>query len=134
MLVILSGVAGAGKDTIRKELINRIEVASSIPSYTTREPRADDIPGVTYHFITKEEFEQKIEEGEFYEYDIHHDNYYGTSKKILNESAKNGLVIKDIDVNRNGNLKKHINRYKSCNHFFKSSQRRITRKIGKSSR
>ncbi len=101
MLVILSGVAGAGKDTIRRELIKRMEGATSIPSYTTREPRADDVPGVTYHFITREEFEQKIDEGEFYEYDIHHNNYYGTSKKILGEKAKEGLVIKDIDVNRN---------------------------------
>ena len=101
MLVILSGVAGAGKDTIRRELIERMEGATSIPSYTTREPRADDVPGVTYHFITREEFEQKIDEGEFYEYDIHHNNYYGISKKILGEKAKEGLVIKDIDVNRN---------------------------------
>lgn len=91
MLVILSGVAGAGKDTVRKELMKQIENATSIPSYTTREPRADDIAGVTYHFISKEEFEQKIEEGEFYEYDIHHNNYYGTSKKILDEKARNRL-------------------------------------------
>ncbi len=121
MLVILSGVAGAGKDTVRKELMKKIEGATSIPSYTTREPRADDIPGVTYHFITKEEFEKKIDEGEFYEYDIHHNNYYGTSKKILDEKAKNGLVIKDIEVNRNRSVKKYIKQYKSCNDFFKSS-------------
>lgn len=125
MLVILSGVAGAGKDTVRKELMNRIEVASSIPSYTTREPRADDIPGVTYHFITKEEFEQKIEEGEFYEYDIHHDHYYGTSKKILDEKARNGLVIKDIDVNRNRSFEGYFESYKSRNDFSESSKRRI---------
>lgn len=111
MLVILSGVAGAGKDTIRKELMQRMEGATSIPSYTTREPRADDIPGVTYNFITKEEFEQKIDEGEFYEYDIHHEHYYGTSKKILNERAKNGLVIKDIDVNRYRNFEKYVKKY-----------------------
>ncbi len=51
MLVILSGVAGAGKDTVRKELMNRIEVASSIPSYTTREPRADDMSLPEYHLL-----------------------------------------------------------------------------------
>lgn len=89
MLVILSGVAGAGKDTVRKELMKEIKEATSIPSYTTREPRADDVPGETYHFITKEEFEKKIDEGEFYEYDVHHNNYYGTSKKILDEKARN---------------------------------------------
>lgn len=111
MLVILSGVAGAGKDTVRKELMKQIEGATSIPSYTTREPRADDIPGVTYHFIAKEEFEQKIKEGEFYEYDIHHDHYYGTSKKILDEKARNGIVIKDIDVNRNRSFERYVDRY-----------------------
>ena len=89
MLVILSGVAGAGKDTVRKELMKKMEGATSIPSYTTREPRADDIPGETYHFITKDEFEEKIKQGEFYEYDVHHNNYYGTSRKILDEKAKN---------------------------------------------
>lgn len=126
MLVILSGVAGAGKDTVRKELMKRIEGATSIPSYTTRQPRADDIPGVTYNFISKEEFEKKIDEGEFYEYDIHHNNYYGTSKKILDEKAKNGLVIKDIEVNRNRGIKKHFNKHKSYNNFFTCSKRRIT--------
>ncbi len=125
MLVILSGVAGAGKDTVRKELMKKIEGAVSIPSYTTREPRADDIPGETYNFITKEEFEKKIEEDEFYEYDIHHNNYYGTSKKILDEKAKMGLVIKDIEVNRDRSVKKYINQYKSNYNFFKSSKTRI---------
>lgn len=126
MLVILSGVAGAGKDTIRRELIKQIDGAVSIPSFTTRAPRADDVPGVTYHFITQEEFEKKIAEGEFYEYDIHHEKYYGTSKKILNEKAKSEIVIKDIDVNRNRDVKKYVNRYKCCDHIFKSSKRRIT--------
>ena len=39
----------------------------------------------TYHFISKEEFEERIKNGEFYEYDLHHNNYYGTSRKLLNE-------------------------------------------------
>ncbi len=126
MLVILSGVAGAGKDTVRKELMKRIEKATSIPSYTTREPRADDVPGETYCFISKEEFQQKIEEGEFYEYDIHHDNYYGTSKRILDEKARTGIVIKDIDVNRNRSFEKYADRDKSGDDFLACSKRRIT--------
>ena len=100
MLVILSGVAGAGKDTIRRELTKRMEGTTTIPSFTTRAPRADDIPGVTYNFVSKEEFEAMIDNGEIYEYDIHHNHYYGTSKKYLNEKAKDFIVIKDIDVNR----------------------------------
>lgn len=105
MLVILSGVSGAGKDTIKKELINRMKNVESLPSYTSRPPRPGDIEGQTYNFVTKTEFEEMIKNNEFYEYDIHHDNYYGTSKKLLNEKIKNGkIIVKDIDVNGTENL------------------------------
>ena len=105
MLVILSGVAGAGKDTIIKELTKKNSDICTVPAYTTRAPRADDIPGVSYNFVSKEEFEKLIENGDIYEYDIHHNNYYGTSKKLINEKAKDGIVIKDIDVNGTEKLK-----------------------------
>ena len=129
MLVILSGVAGAGKDTIRKELTKKIEEATSIPSYTTREPRADDIPGETYHFISKLEFEKKIEEGEFYEYDVHHGNYYGTSKKVLNEKAKSGLVIKDIDVNGTQVLKDTLTDIKVVTIFLRVPKEELQNRL-----
>ena len=100
MLVILSGVAGAGKDTIKKELMKRMENVETRPSYTSRPKREGDVEGETYNFVTKEQFEQMINNGEFYEYDIHHNNYYGTSKKLLNEKISNGkIIVKDIDVN-----------------------------------
>lgn len=105
MFVILSGVAGAGKDTIKKELIKRMENVESLPSFTSRPPRPGDEEGKTYHFVSKEEFEEMIKKGDFYEYDIHHNNYYGTSKKLLNEKIKNGkIIVKDIDVNGTQNL------------------------------
>ena len=105
MLVIISGVAGAGKDTIIKELIKKDKRITTVPAYTTRSPRVDDIPGVSYNFVSKEEFEKLIENGDIYEYDIHHNHYYGTSKKMINEKAKDGIVIKDIDVNGTEKLK-----------------------------
>ena len=105
MIVILSGVAGAGKDTIKKEIIKRMDFVESLPSYTSREPREGDIPGQTYNFVTKTEFEEMIEKDEFYEYDIHHNNYYGVPKKLLNEKIKGGkVIIKDVDVNGTENL------------------------------
>ena len=105
MLVILSGVAGAGKDTIKKELIARMENVESLPSITSRNKREGDIEGKTYHFVSKAEFEEMIRNGEFYEYDIHHNNYYGVSKKILNDKLKSGkIIVKDIDVNGTQNL------------------------------
>ncbi len=107
MFVILAGVAGAGKDTIQRELVKRMENVETLPSYTSRPIRPGDIDGETYIFVTKSEFEERIRNGEFYEYDIHHSNYYGVSKKLLNEKLKNGkIIVKDIDVNGTENLKK----------------------------
>ena len=106
MLVILSGVAGAGKDTIKKELIKRMENVESLPSYTSRAIRGGDVEGGTYNFVSREEFEKMIENGEFYEYDIHHNQYYGTSRKLLNDKIKSGkIIVKDIDVNGTEHLK-----------------------------
>ena len=106
MLVILSGVAGAGKDTIKKELIKRMENVESLPSYTSRAIREGDIEGETYNFVSRAEFEEMIENKEFYEYDIHHNQYYGTSRKLLNDKIKSGkIIVKDIDVNGTVHLK-----------------------------
>ncbi len=106
MLVILSGVAGAGKDTIKKELIKRFDNVESLPSYTSRPKREGDVEGQTYNFVSRKEFEEKIENGEFYEYDIHHNHYYGTSKKLLNAKIESGkIIVKDIDVNGTEHLK-----------------------------
>lgn len=105
MLVLLSGVSGAGKDTIKKALIARNENIVSLPSYTDREPRKGEINGDVYNFISTKEFEELISKGDLYEFDIHHDHYYGTSKKLLNEKISSGrIIIKDIDVNGTENL------------------------------
>jgi len=107
MLVVLSGVSGAGKDTIKKELINRMDNVVTMPSYTDRKPRENEIEEAVYYFVTTEEFEQKIQEGEFYEYSVHHEHYYGTSRKVLDEHVKSGkIIVKDIEVNGTENLQK----------------------------
>jgi len=109
MLVILSGVSGAGKDTIKKELIKRMDNVISLPSYTSRKPRNGEEEGVQYHFISKEEFKEKIKNNELYEYDIHHENYYGTSRKLMNEKINSGkIIVKDIEVNGTENLIKTL--------------------------
>ncbi len=107
MFVILSGVSGAGKDTVMREILKRMDNVEFIASYTSREQRDRDIPGQTYNFVSREEFEEMIKNDEFYEYDVHHENYYGTSKKLLNEKISKGkIIIKDIDVNGTENLVK----------------------------
>ena len=105
MLVLLSGVSGAGKDTIKKELIKRMENVESLPSYTDRPMRPGDVAGQTYNFVTTEEFEKMIENKELYEYNVHHEHYYGTSRKLMNEKIASGkIIVKDIDVNGVENL------------------------------
>ena len=111
MLVILSGVSGAGKDTIKKELIKREKNIVTIPSFTDRPMRTNDVEGGTYHFVSTEEFERMINDNELYEYNVHHEHYYGTSKKVFNEKVKEGkIIVKDIDVNGTENL---INLFKN---------------------
>jgi len=105
MLVLLSGVSGAGKDTIKKELIKRMENVVSLPSYTDRAIRPGDIPGETYNFVTTQEFEKMIKNNDLYEYNVHHEHYYGTSRTLMNEKIASGkIIVKDIDVNGVENL------------------------------
>lgn len=110
MLVLLSGVSGSGKDTIKKEILKRVDNMEMLPSYTDREPRVGEKEEGKYVFVTRQEFEKMIEENEFYEYSMHHEHYYGVSKKLLNEKLKSGkIIIKDIDVNGAENLLKLLN-------------------------
>lgn len=131
MLVILSGVSGAGKDTIKKELIKRMEDVISLPSYTSRKPREGEEEGVQYHFITKEQFEERIKNNEFYEYDLHHENYYGTSRKLMNEKLQSGkIIVKDIEVNGTENLIKLLkNETKLVSIFLKVDERELRHRL-----
>ena len=101
----------------------------TIPSLTTRAPRDNDVPGETYIFISKEEFEDKIKNDEIYEYDIHHNNYYGTSKKILNEESKSGIIIKDIDVNGTEKLKETLKDIKIVTIFLRVPKEELRHRL-----
>lgn len=131
MLVLLSGVSGAGKDTIKKELIERMDNVESLPSFTDRAPRENDIPGKTYNFVSTEEFETMIARGELYEYSAHHNHYYGTSRKLLNEKMQNGkIIVKDIEVNGVENLVKLLgNDTKIVTIFLKVPKEELRRRL-----
>ena len=131
MLVILSGVSGAGKDTVKKEVMRRVENLDSLPSYTSRLPRNGEEEGNQYHFITKEMFEDKIKNNEFYEYDVHHENYYGTSRKLLNKKIESGkIIIKDIEVNGTENLVKILkNDTKVVTIFLKVDKEELEKRL-----
>ena len=97
-LIIVSGPSGSGKSTVTKLVRDRLNIPLSI-SATTRKPRVGEIDGKDYFFLTKETFEQKIQNDEFYEYAHVHGNYYGTLKEIVENNLNNGLnIILEIDV------------------------------------
>ncbi|CAM3812254.1 deoxyguanylate kinase / guanylate kinase [Arcobacter cloacae] len=98
-ILILSGPSGCGKSTLLKEVYKDIADYYFSISTTTRDPRVGEKDGVDYFFVTKEEFEKDIENGDFLEYAKVHDNYYGTSLKPIKKALEDEkLVIFDIDV------------------------------------
>lgn len=98
-ILILSGPSGCGKSTLLKEVYKDIDDYYFSISTTTRDSRIGELNGVDYFFVTKEEFEKDIQNGDFLEYAKVHDNYYGTSLKPINKALEEGkLVIFDIDV------------------------------------
>ena len=131
MLVLLSGVSGAGKDTIKRELIKRNKNITSLPSYTDREPREGEVNGEIYNFISTQEFEELIKNGDLYEYDVHHDHYYGTSKHLLNERLESGkIIVKDIEVNGTENLLKILgNDTRIVTIFLKVGKEELKRRL-----
>ena len=98
VLLAVSGPSGVGKGTMVKTLIaRRPDVVESV-SCTTRAPREGEVHGKHYFFISKEEFERRIAEDDFLEYDEHFGNYYGTPKSFVRETLKTKSVIMEIDV------------------------------------
>ena len=98
ILMAVSGPSGVGKGTIVKTLINRRPDVVESVSCTTRPPREGEIHGKHYFFLSREEFERRIAEDDFLEYDEHFGNYYGTPKSFVRETLKTKSVIMEIDV------------------------------------
>jgi len=100
LLIVISGPSGAGKGTIVNRIINELKNIKLSVSMTSRDPRGKEINGVDYYFVSKEEFEEKITNGEFLEYAVvHSGKYYGTPKTKIEEDLNNGIsVILEIDI------------------------------------
>ncbi|WP_283678323.1 guanylate kinase [Lentilactobacillus sp. Marseille-Q4993] len=101
MLIVLSGPSGVGKGTVRKALFEQPDVDFEYStSMTTRKPREGEQNGVDYYFVSKEDFEDKIQNGEMLEYAKYVDNYYGTPIQYVNETLDKGKdVFLEIEVN-----------------------------------
>lgn len=104
-LLILSGFAGVGKDTVLRVLLkNDSRFAPSI-SYSTRTPRNGEIDGVDYYFVTREVFQKKVERGEFLEYTEFCGNFYGTPKSEIERNAALGKVtVLEIETDGAGQV------------------------------
>ncbi|MFC1643969.1 guanylate kinase [Candidatus Omnitrophota bacterium] len=109
LIVIVSAPSGSGKTTIISRLMAKMpEVKRSI-SYTTRQPREGEKDREDYVFISPEQFKEKIEKGEFLEWEENFGNYYGTSKGQFAEAVERGAdIILSIDVKGARAVKKNF--------------------------
>lgn len=108
-LIIFSAPSGSGKSTIIHFLMQQgLNLAFSI-SATSRPPRGTEQHGVEYFFLTPEEFRQRIENGEFLEYEeVYKDRFYGTLKAQVEKQLEDGQnVVFDVDVNGGCRIKEY---------------------------
>lgn len=99
IFIVLSGPSGVGKGTICKRIIEKFNSWYSV-SMTTRGKRVNEVDGVDYFFVTKEQFEKGISDDDFLEYAVYNDNYYGTPKSIIDDKLNGKVdVVTEIEVN-----------------------------------
>ena len=93
---MITGPSGVGKGTLIRGLLERLPGLKLSVSATTRSPRADEADGREYHFLTPEEFERRVQAGEFVEHAVYAGNRYGTLRSELERPA-DGIVL-EIDL------------------------------------
>lgn len=98
-LFVVSGPSGVGKGTLLKRLFARVENLVFSISATTRLPRPGEVDGVSYHFYTREQFEEGITQGFFFEHAAYNGNLYGTPADSILRQREQGLdVVLEIEV------------------------------------
>ena len=110
LLIVISGPSGVGKGTVRKALFEReghnLEYSISM---TTRAPRIGEVEGLDYYFVTREEFEEKIKNGQMLEYAEFVNNYYGTPyDKVMEKLDQGSEVVLEIEVQGAMQVKRKI--------------------------
>lgn len=116
-LIVISAPSGAGKTTLCQKLLKDFPELTLSISSTTRAPRGLEQNGVEYFFLTREEFENEVKQDRFAEWATVHGNYYGTSKKVIEDAFNAGKsVLLDIDFQGAEQLKKAFP--KQCRRIF----------------
>lgn len=107
LILILSAPSGTGKTTLISRLLALFPDITLSVSYTTRAPRADEVPGRDYHFVSRAKFARMRAAGEFAEWAKVHDFFYGTPRRLLDRAVRSGRdVLLDIDVQGAKQIKK----------------------------
>jgi guanylate kinase len=108
-LFIISAPSGSGKSTLVSSLLARDPQLRFSVSYTTRTARGNEKPGESYIYISPQEFEERVQRGEFLEHAQVFGNYYGTNRKVLEQARREGKdLMLDIDVQGARQLKQRI--------------------------
>lgn len=98
-LIVLSAPSGAGKTTVARHLLGVIPSAQFSVSATTRPMRPGEIHGKDYYFLTRQEFEERIAQGDLIEYEEIFGNLYGTLRSAIKDALEsNAIVLFDVDV------------------------------------
>lgn len=124
-MIILSSPSGAGKTTLVKKISKEKNYKISI-SHTTREPRANEIDGKDYFFVSKNKFEELIRENAFLEYANVFKNLYGSTKKqVFAELKKGNNVLFDIDWQGTNQIKNQTLNYDLLTFFILPPSRKV---------
>jgi guanylate kinase len=108
-LFIVSAPSGTGKTSLCNELLKQYPDLIYSISYTTREPRSNEIDGKDYFFVSEDKFQEMIKADEFIEWAEVHGNYYGTPKKFIEDNLSSGInILLDIDPQGARQLRKKL--------------------------
>lgn len=107
-VLIFSAPSGSGKSTVVGHLLNIFPELEFSISATSRSPRGEEQNGVEYYFLSTEEFERRIADDQFIEYEeVYKGSYYGTLKSELDRVwSKGNIIVFDVDVKGGVNLKR----------------------------
>lgn len=97
-LIVITGCTAGGKDTIVAKLLKEYPDLKRVITYTSRKPRNGELEGAELHFISREEFLEMVQRGEFLEYVEYADNLYGTTKKVFDPLFTGEDIIWRMDA------------------------------------